>query len=81
MADKKSKLQQKLDDYGLTQGDLQRMIFERTGFKIGRDRISRYVKSGMRNVNLETATMFAEALNVSVDDLNEWSDIKKENKV
>jgi DNA-binding Xre family transcriptional regulator len=76
-----TKLEQILLERGLSQGDLVRLIKEKSGFKIGRDRISKICTGRMRNYTLETATMIAEALDLRVDDINELREIKKLNKI
>jgi len=65
----------------MSQGDLVRQIERNTGFRIGRDRISKICTGRMKNYRLETAVMIAEALNVSLDSIVELNNIKKENKV
>ena len=75
-----SKLEQILIDRNLSQGDLVRMIKAKSGFKIGRDRISKICTGRLKNYTLETAVMIAEALEVPVDEIIELKDIKKENR-
>lgn len=77
----KTKIQIILDDYELSQTDLQRLIHEKSGFKIGRDRISKIVTGKMQNYTVETAQMIAEALHVKIDDIVELKNIKKTNYV
>ena len=84
---KETKLEQILIDRNMSQGDLVRLIKEKTksektpdGFKIGRDRISKICTGRLKNYTIETAVMIAEALEIPVDDIIELKDIKKENK-
>ena len=75
-----TKLEQILTDRGMSQGDLVRLIRDKSGFKVGRDRISKICTGRLTNYTMETAVMIAEALGVAIDDLVELKDIKKENK-
>ena len=75
-----TKIEKILMERNLSQGDLMRMIARKSGFKIGRDRISKICTGRMKNYTLETAVMIAEALEVPVDNIIELKDIKKENK-
>jgi DNA-binding Xre family transcriptional regulator len=65
----------------MSQGDLMRLIQQRSGFRIGRDRISKICTGRLKNYTMETAVMIAEALEVSIDDITELKDIKKSNRV
>ena len=76
-----TKLEQILIERGMSQGDLMRLIKQKSGFKIGRDRISKITTGRMKNYSLETAVMIAEALEVPVDEIVELKNIKKENSV
>ena len=62
-----TKLERILRDRSLTQGDLQRMIKAKSGFKIGRDRISKICTGRLTNYTIETAVMISEALEISMD--------------
>lgn len=75
-----TKLESLLLQRNLSQGDLIRLIYDKSGFKIGRDRISKICTGRMKNYTMETAVMIAEALDVKVDDIVELRDIKKANK-
>jgi DNA-binding Xre family transcriptional regulator len=75
-----TKLEQILTEREMSQGDLVRLIRDRSGFKVGRDRISKICTGRLTNYTMETAVMIAEALGVTIDDLVELKDIKKENK-
>jgi DNA-binding Xre family transcriptional regulator len=55
----------------MTQRDLQRAIFNTYGIKIGDDRISRMVNGVLKNVQLSTAKLIADTLNVTIDDIVE----------
>jgi transcriptional regulator with XRE-family HTH domain len=76
-----TKLEQILIERGMSQGDLMRLIKQKSGFKIGRDRISKITTGRMKNYSLETAVMIAEALDIPVDYIVELKNIKKENSV
>ena len=43
-----------------------RLIRDKSGFKIGRDRISKICTGRLKNYTLETAVMISEALNIPV---------------
>ncbi len=77
----KTKLEKILETRKLSQGDLVRLIKAKSGFKIGRDRISKICTGRLTNYTLETAVMIAEALEIPVDDFVEIKDVKKENSV
>lgn len=74
-----TKIEQILIDRGLTQGDLVRLIKAKSGFKIGRDRISKICTGRVKNYSVETAKMIAEALEVSMDDIVEFENVQKKN--
>jgi plasmid maintenance system antidote protein VapI len=76
-----TKLEKILRDRGLTQGDLQRMIKAKSGFKIGRDRISKICTGRLTNYTVETAKMISEALEISMDSFVELQDVRKTNRV
>lgn len=76
----KTKIEAILRKKKITQGDLRRMIRDKSGFLIGRDRISMICTGRMKKYNLETAVMISEALDVKVDDIIELTDIKKSNR-
>jgi hypothetical protein len=75
-----TKLQKILLDRNLLQGDLIRMVQESSGFKIGRDRISKICSGSLQKYNLETAVMISEALKVKIDDIVELKNVRKTNK-
>jgi len=79
-APKITKLEAILLERNLSQGDLIRLIHDRSGFRIGRDRISKICTGRLKNYTMETAVMIAEALEVSVSDIVELTNIKKTNK-
>lgn len=68
---KMTKLANILKERDLTQRDLQRAIQLKYGVKIGDDRISKLYNGKLVNYHLKTATMIAETLGVSVDQINE----------
>jgi DNA-binding Xre family transcriptional regulator len=65
----------------MSQGDLMRLIREKSGFKIGRDRISKICTGRLKNYTLETAVMISEALEIPVDEIVELKDIRKTNRM
>lgn len=77
----KTKLEAILREKKITQGDLRRMIRDKSGFLIGRDRISKICTGRMKKYNIETAVMIAEALEVNVQDIIELQGVKKSNRV
>ncbi len=76
-----TKLERILMDRNMSQGDLMRLIEEKSGFRIGRDRISKICTGRLKNYTMQTAVMIAEALEVAVDDIVELKDIKRSNRV
>jgi len=76
-----TKIESILLERNMSQGDLMRLIQQRSGFRIGRDRISKICTGRLKNYTMETAVMIAEALEVSIDDISELKDIKKSNRV
>lgn len=76
-----TKLELILQQRGLSQGDLMRLIRDKSGFKIGRDRISKICTGRLKNYTLETAVMISEALEIPVDEIVELKDIKKVNRL
>ncbi len=76
-----TKLERILRDRGLTQGDLQRLIKAKSGFKIGRDRISKICTGRLTNYTVETAKMISEALEIPMDSFVELQDVRKVNRV
>jgi DNA-binding Xre family transcriptional regulator len=75
-----TKLEKILRDRNMSQGDLVRLIKAKSGFKIGRDRISKICTGRLTNYTVETARMISEALTVSMDDIVEIENIKKNNR-
>lgn len=76
-----TKIESILLERNMSQGDLMRLIQQRSGFRIGRDRISKICTGRLKNYTMETAVMIAEALEVSIDEITELKDIKKSNRV
>jgi DNA-binding Xre family transcriptional regulator len=74
-----TKLEQILSERNLSQGDLIRMIKKRSGFKIGRDRVSKIYTGRLTNYTMVTAVIISEALGVTIDEIVELKDIKKYN--
>jgi len=74
-----TKLQKILKRNEMSQGDLLRAIYHTSGFQMGRDRISKIVNGTLTNYTVETAVMIAEALDVTVNDIIEIKDVKKQN--
>jgi hypothetical protein len=64
----------------MSQGDLMRLIRDKSGFKIGRDRISKICTGRLKNYTLETAVMISEALEIPVDEIVELREIRKVNR-
>jgi DNA-binding Xre family transcriptional regulator len=75
-----TKLELLLQERGMSQGDLMRLIRDKSGFKIGRDRISKICTGRLKNYTLETAVMISEALEVPVDEIVELKEIRKVNR-
>ena len=75
-----TKLELLLQERGMSQGDLMRLIKDKSGFKIGRDRISKICTGRLKNYTLETAVMISEALEVPVDEIVELKEIRKVNR-
>lgn len=76
-----TKIERILRDKGWSQGDLVRSIKAKSGFKIGRDRISKICTGRLTNYTVETARLISEALDVSIDDIVEIENVKKINRV
>jgi len=75
-----TKIEKILVERNMSQGDLVRLIERKSGFRIGRDRISKICTGRMKNYRLETAVMISEALKVPIDSIVELKNIRKENK-
>lgn len=78
---KMTKLEIILQERGMSQGDLMRLIREKSGFKIGRDRISKICTGRLKNYTLETAVMISEALEIPVDEIVEIKEVRKVNRL
>lgn len=65
----KTKLAQLLQEKGWSQVELRLNIFEKTGYNIGADRISKMVNGTLTNYSISTAKIFADVLDVSLDEL------------
>lgn len=76
-----TKIEKILNERGMLQGDLIRLIQKKSGFKIGRDRISKICTGKLKNYTVETARLLSEALNVSMDEIVEIKNVKKQNKI
>ena len=76
-----TKLELLLQQRGMSQGDLMRLIRDKSGFKIGRDRISKICTGRLKNYTLETAVMISEALEIPVDEIIELKEVRKVNKM
>ena len=74
-----TKLEKILIERNMSQGELIRKIQENSGFKIGRDRISKICTGRLKNFTMETAVMIAEALQIKVDDIIELKNVRKRN--
>jgi DNA-binding Xre family transcriptional regulator len=69
----KTKLHAILIQREMSQEELRRIIFERSGKTIGSDRISRIVNGQLTNYYTDTAKLIASALSVSIEDILEDS--------
>ena len=76
-----TKLEVLLQERGMSQGDLMRLIKEKSGFKIGRDRISKICTGRLQNYTLETAVMISEALEIPLDEIVELKEVRKVNRI
>ena len=76
-----TKIEKILRDRGWSQGDLVRSIKAKSGFKIGRDRISKICTGRLTNYTVETARLISEALDVSLDDIVDIENVKKINRM
>lgn len=76
-----TKIEKLLRARNMSQGDLVRLIQAKSGFRVGRDRISKICTGRLTNYTVETARMISEALEVSMDEIVELENIKKENRV
>jgi transcriptional regulator with XRE-family HTH domain len=76
-----TKLELLLQERGMSQGDLMRLIRDKSGFKIGRDRISKICTGRLKNYTLETAVMISEALEIPVDEIVELKEVRKVNRM
>jgi hypothetical protein len=74
-----TKIEQILRERSLSQGDLVRLIKAKSGFKIGRDRISKICTGRLTNYTVETAKMISEALDVPMESIVEYENVKKAN--
>ena len=66
-----TKLAKILIDRKMSQRDLQRAIKDKSGEFIGDDRISRMVNGVLTNLQVNTARIIANTLDVSIDDIVE----------
>jgi len=76
-----TKLEVLLQERGMSQGDLMRLIKDKSGFKIGRDRISKICTGRLQNYTLETAVMISEALGIPLDEIVELKEVRKVNRL
>ncbi len=74
-----TKIERILRERNMSQGDLVRLIKAKSGFKIGRDRISKICTGRLTNYTVETARMISEALEVPMDEIVEIENVKKNN--
>ena len=75
-----TKLEKILRERNLSQGDLRRLIKSKSGFTIGRDRISKICTGRSTNYTIETAKMISEALGIPIDKFVEIENIQKSNR-
>jgi DNA-binding Xre family transcriptional regulator len=76
---KRTKLEKILIKRNLSQGDLRRMVQQKSGFLLGRDRVSKICTGKTLTYNLETAVMISEALGVKIDSIIECKNVRKKN--
>lgn len=76
-----TKIEKILRERNMSQGDLVRLIKAKSGFKIGRDRISKICTGRLKNYTVETARMISEALEVPMDEIVEIENVKKINRI
>jgi DNA-binding Xre family transcriptional regulator len=76
-----TKIDSILQERNMSQGDLIRLIKNSSGFKIGRDRISKICTGRLKNYTIETAVMISEALDVDIEDIIEIKNVKKNNRI
>ena len=76
-----TKIESLLIERDMSQGDLIRLIQKKSGFRFGRDRISKICSGRLTNYYLESAVMISEALGCPIEDIIEISNVKKENAV
>lgn len=55
----------------MSQEELRKMIYDKTGNMIGADRISRIVNGQQTNYTVQTGKLIADALSVKIDDIIE----------
>jgi DNA-binding Xre family transcriptional regulator len=75
-----TKIERILTERNMSQCDLVRLIKAKSGFKIGRDRISKICTGRLTNYTVETARMISEALECSMDEIVDMENIKKNNR-
>ena len=75
-----TKIERILRERNMSQGDLVRLIKAKSGFKIGRDRISKICTGRLTNYTVETARMISEALELPMDEIVEIENVKKNNR-
>ena len=64
-----TKLAKILEDRKMTYRDFQMTVYEKTGYYIGFDRISKIVSGKQSDILLSTAKKIAESLNVTVEEI------------
>ena len=71
IAKPKTKLNAILIQREMSQEELRRIIFEKSGKTIGSDRISRIVNGQLTNYFTDTAKMIANALSIPIENILE----------
>jgi len=66
-----NKIQEILNQKGLTQGDFILLIKEKTGYLFGRSYISKICSGKLENYTIKTALIISQSLGVNVDDIIE----------
>ena len=64
-----TKIAKLLNEFEMSQLDLYKLIQYKTGKTIGMDRISNFVNGKKTNMNVATAKVICEALNVTLNDI------------
>lgn len=66
-----TKIQEILNQKGLTQGDFILLIQRKTGYHFGRSYISKICSGKLENYTIKTALIISQSLDVEVDEIIE----------